>query len=107
MRKFIFILVIFLGAAFVYLSFGELESIARTLRQGNLWFILLAILIQFVWLLVSGLTLHSLYHVLDVRDTVYRLSLLSAAATFVNVVAPSAGVGGVEVGVSVGVHLAG
>ena len=100
MRKFIFILVIFLGAAFVYLSFGELESIARTLRQGNLWFILLAILIQFVWLLVSGLTLHSLYHVLDVRDTVYRLSLLSAAATFVNVVAPSAGVGGVAVFIS-------
>ncbi|HSB02350.1 MAG TPA: hypothetical protein VLE49_16990, partial [Anaerolineales bacterium] len=30
MRKFIIVVVLFLGAAFVYLSFGELESIAHT-----------------------------------------------------------------------------
>jgi len=100
MQKFIFILVIFLGAAFLYLSFGELESIARTLRQGNLWFIFLAVLIQIAWLLTSGLTIHSLYNMLGMKDSVYRLALLSAAATFVNVIAPSVGVGGVAVFIS-------
>lgn len=100
MRKFIFILVLFLGAAFIYLSFGEIESIARTLQQGNLWFILLAILIQLAWFLVVGLTLQGLYHVLGMKDTVYRLSLLSASATFVNIVAPSGGMGGVAVFIS-------
>jgi len=35
MRKIIFILVLFLAAAFVYLSFGELESVVETLQHGN------------------------------------------------------------------------
>ena len=64
MRKFIIILIIFLTAALLYLSFGELESIVRTLRRGNLWFLLLALLIQSSWFLVSGLTYLSLYHLL-------------------------------------------
>jgi uncharacterized protein (TIRG00374 family) len=100
MRKFIFILVIFLGAAFVYLSFSELESIVRTLQQGNLWFILLAVLIQLVWFVVAGLIFQSLYHVLGMENTVYRFSLLAASALFINIVTPSAGVGGVAVFIS-------
>jgi uncharacterized protein (TIRG00374 family) len=100
MRKFIFILVIFLGAALVYLSFSELESIVRTLQQGNLWFILLAVLIQLVWFLVAGLIFQSLYHVLGMENTVYRFSLLAASALFINIVTPSAGVGGVAVFIS-------
>jgi uncharacterized protein (TIRG00374 family) len=97
MRKFIFILIIFLTAALVYLSFGELESIMRTLRQGNLWFLLLALLIQSSWFLVSGLTYLSLYRLLRMDGTIYKLSLLSAASNFVSTVAPSAGMGGVVV----------
>jgi uncharacterized protein (TIRG00374 family) len=100
MRKFIFILVIFLGAAFVYLSFSELESILRTLRQGNFWFILLAVLIQLAWFLLAGLIFQSLYHVLGMENTVYRFSLLAASALFINIVTPSAGVGGVAVFIS-------
>jgi uncharacterized protein (TIRG00374 family) len=94
MRKFIFILVLFLGAAFVYLSFGELESIARTLRYGNFWFLLLAALIQFAWFLMMGLIYRSLYYVLDMDESVTKLSLLSASATFVNIVAPTIGMSG-------------
>jgi uncharacterized protein (TIRG00374 family) len=100
MRTFIFILVIFLGAAFVYLSFSELESILRTLRQGNFWFILLAVLIQLAWFLLAGLIFQSLYHVLGMENTVYRFSLLAASALFINIVTPSAGVGGVAVFIS-------
>ena len=100
MRKFIFILVIFLGAALVYLSFSELESIVRTLQQGNFWFILLAILIQFVWFFVAGLIFQALYRALGMEDTVYRFSLLAASALFINIVTPSAGVGGVAVFIS-------
>jgi glycosyltransferase 2 family protein len=97
MRKFIFILIIFLTAALVYLSFGELESIMRTLRQGNLWFLLLAIIIQSSWFFVSGLTYLSLYRLLGVDGTLYKLSLLSAASNFVSTVAPSAGMSGIVV----------
>ena len=94
MRKFIFILLLFLGAAFVYLSFGELESILETLQHGNIWFILLAVLIQLGWFLMIGLIYRSLYHALDMDESLTRLSLLAASATFVNIVAPTIGMSG-------------
>ena len=76
------------------------KALSRTLQQGNFWFILLAVLIQFAWFLVAGLIFQSLYHVLGMEDTIYRLSLLAASAIFVNIVAPSAGVGGMAVFIS-------
>ncbi len=100
MRKFILIIVLFLGAAFVYLSFGELQTILRTLQQGNFWFVLIALIVQFGWFAIAGLTFRSLYHVLGIDETVYKLSLLSAAANFVNIVAPSAGMGGMAIYIS-------
>ena len=94
MRKFIFIVVLFLGVAFIYLSFSELESILRTLRYGNLWFLLLAVMIELTWFLVMGLVYRSLYDVLGMQESIYRLALLSASATFVNIVAPTIGMSG-------------
>ncbi|HLE92100.1 MAG TPA: lysylphosphatidylglycerol synthase domain-containing protein, partial [Anaerolineales bacterium] len=97
MRKVIIVLILFLGAAFVYLSFGELESILGTLRQGNFWFVLLAILIQLGWIFVTGLTYLSIFRLLGLQGTAYKLSLLATGANFVNIVAPSGGMGGVAV----------
>jgi glycosyltransferase 2 family protein len=97
MRKFAFILILFLGAAFVYLSFGELQTILETLRQGNFWFVLLALLVQLAWFAVAGLTFRSLYLLLGIEENVQKLALLSAAANFVNIVAPSAGMGGMAI----------
>lgn len=95
MRNFLFIVVLFLGAALVYPSFGELENIVETLQQGNFWFILLAFLIQLGWILMTGLTYLSLYRLLGLHGTAGKLSVVAAAANFVNIVAPSAGMGGV------------
>ena len=100
MRKFIFILLVFLSAALLYLSFGELESILETIQHGNLWFVFLALLLQCAWFFVSGSTYLSLYRLLGLDGTVYKFSLMSAAATFVNTVAPSAGMGGTVVFIS-------
>lgn len=100
MRKFIFIIVLFLGAAFVYLSFGELQTILQTLRQGNFWFVLIALLFQFGWFAVAGLIFRSLYLLMGIEESPYKLALLTAAANFVNIVAPSAGMGGMAVFIS-------
>lgn len=100
MRKFIVLLVIFLAASFVYLSFGEIQIIVQTLQKGNIWFVLLAILIQCGWFFVTGLTYLSLYRILGMDVTIYRMALMSAAANFVNVIAPSAGMGGMAVFIS-------
>jgi glycosyltransferase 2 family protein len=97
MRNFIFIIVLFLGATFVFLSFGELQSILDTLRYGNFWFLLIGFLTQLGWIFVSGLTFLSLYRLVGLDGTAPKLSLLAAAATFVNIVAPSAGMGGAAV----------
>jgi len=100
MRKFIILLVLFLGASFVYLSFGEIETIARTIRMGNIWFVLLGILIQCGWFMVAGLTYLSLYRLLGMDGTLYKMALMSAAANFVSTVMPSAGMGGMAVFIS-------
>lgn len=97
MRKFLLIVVLFLGAAFVYLSFGEIETILQTLQKGNAWFVLLAVLIQCCWFLVAGMIFKSLYELLGLNNSVRELSTMFAAANFVNIVAPSAGVGGMAV----------
>ena len=95
MRKFLVVLVLFLGVAFVIVSFSELEKIVETLKKGNLWFLLLALLLQGLWFLVSGKTYRSIYKLLGLDDSLYNLTRLAAASNFVNVVAPSAGFSGI------------
>ena len=55
MRKFVFIIVLFLGATLVFLSFSELGSIVETLQQATMRFIVLAMFLQLIWFLVAGL----------------------------------------------------
>ena len=100
MRKFIVLVVVFLAAAFVYLSLGEIQSTLQTLQKGNFWFILLAILMQGGWFIVQGLIYLSLYRILGLRETIQKMTLMSAAANFVNIIAPSAGMGGMAVFIS-------
>jgi len=97
MRKFIVVFVMFVGIAFVILSFGEIRTIVETLQKANLWFLLLALALQISWFVVSGLTFRSIYNLLELEESLQELTLLAAAANFVNVIAPSAGMGGVVV----------
>ena len=97
MRKFIVLLILFLGAVFVILSFSELERTVQTLKQGNLWFILLAFLIQIGWFFLVGITYRSLYRLLGMCESIPNLTKVAAAAIFVNVVMPTAGVGGIAI----------
>ena len=97
MRKFLVVLVLFLGIAFIIVSFSELEKIVETLKKGNLWFLILALLLQGVWFVVSGNTYRSIYKLLGINDSIYNLTLLAAASNFVNVIAPSAGFSGIAV----------
>ena len=97
MRKFIFILVIFLSAALVYLSFGEIESIVETIQRGNLWFVLLGLILYFGWFAITGLTYQSLYRLLGLDGPLHKFMLLAASVNFVNTIAPSAGMSGTAV----------
>src|SRR5262245_16129578 len=100
MRKFIFLLLLFLAATFIYVSFAELESIADTLQRGNFWFMLLAILFELGWLVSTGYIILSLYRILGMDGTLYKMSLMFAAGSFVSTLMPSGGMSGVAVFIS-------
>lgn len=100
MRKFFLIVIVFLTAGFVYLSFGEIESIAETLQRGNIWFILLALLIECGWFILAGFMIHALYRIVGLDEPLKKMALLFAAGTFVGTVMPSAGMGAVAVFIS-------
>lgn len=97
MRKIMVVLVLFLGVAFILLSFSELENTVATLQKGNVWFILLAFLVQIGWFFLVGITYRSIYRLLGMRESILNLTQVAAAATFVNVVTPTAGVGGIAI----------
>lgn len=97
MRKFFVLLFLFLGVLFVIFSFSELEQTIATLRQGDLRYILLALLIQIGWFFLVGITYRSLYRLLGMGESILNLTKVAAAATFVNVVMPTAGVGGIAI----------
>ncbi len=95
MKKLILVVVLFLGIAVIVLSFGELETIMSTLKKAHLGYFLLAIVVQFIWFLTSGRMYKSVYRLLGLDESIVVLSRIAAAANFINIVAPTAGMGGV------------
>jgi uncharacterized protein (TIRG00374 family) len=95
MRKFIAVFILFLGIVVVALSFSELETILKTLQHAHMRYFFLAIVIQAVWFLVLGRMYQATYHLLNLEETTITLSRIATAANFINVVAPTAGVGGI------------
>ena len=95
MKKLFVIVVLFLGAIVVALSFSELETILLTLQKAHLRYFLLAILIQLIWFITTGRMYQSIFHLLGIHEDVLTLSRIATAANFVNVVMPTAGMGGV------------
>ncbi|HRQ24506.1 MAG TPA: lysylphosphatidylglycerol synthase transmembrane domain-containing protein [Anaerolineales bacterium] len=95
MKKIISILVLFLGVIVVALSFSELETILETIERARLRYFLLAILVQSLWFITTGRMYQSIFHLLGIHEGVLTLSRIAAAANFINIVAPTAGAGGV------------
>jgi glycosyltransferase 2 family protein len=100
MRKLVFIIVLFLGATLVFLSFSELGSIVETLQQATMRYIVLGMFFELIWFLVAGLNYKTLYKVLGLDESVKKLVLLHASANFVNTIAPTGGAGGMAVFIS-------
>ena len=97
MKKFVVVVFLCLGVVLIILSFSELEDILSTLQTANPWYLALALGIQLVWFAVLGLTFKSIYGMLGLKESMRRLTLVATAGGFVNVVAPSAGIGGMAV----------
>ncbi len=95
MKKLFVIVILFLGIAVVAISFSELETIMLTLKKAHLTFFILAIIVQLVWFITTARMYQSIFHLLGVHESTLTLSRIATAANFINVVAPTAGVGGI------------
>lgn len=97
MRNFIFLLVLFLAVVFVFLSFSEIQNIWATLEKSNWIFLTVAFFFEGLWLYNSSVVIGSIYRLLELKETRKQLFLMQTAANFVNVIAPSVGIGGMAV----------
>jgi len=97
MRKPILIIVTFLSVGLVFLSFSELQQIIDILSHANLKFIFGALTVQLIWLYNMGVTFKSLYWLIEIKENSFHLAKVSTAANFINIVAPTLGVGGMAI----------
>jgi uncharacterized protein (TIRG00374 family) len=97
MRKILIILLILLGLYFLFARQNEVEQVLFTLQKGQWQWLALAFVAQFGYILNIGASLRAIYKLLGMDEKIGRLALLGAAANFVIVVAPSAGMGGLAV----------
>jgi uncharacterized protein (TIRG00374 family) len=97
MRKIVIVIVLFLGIALILLSFSELKNISETLKHSNWRFLAVALFFECLWLYNVAITFGVLYRLVGLQEEKKRLFLVSTAALFVNVIAPTAGIGGIAV----------
>jgi glycosyltransferase 2 family protein len=97
MRKIILVIVALLTIVFVVYSLTELQNILDTLKKSNLIFILVAFIFEVICLYNTSATFGALYRLVGLEESRWRLFLMTTAANFVNLIAPSGGVGGIAV----------
>lgn len=90
-------IVALLAVAFVIFSFAELQNILDTLKKSKLVFLLVAFIFEIICLCNSSATFGALYRLVGLQESGWRLFLMTTAANFVNLIAPSGGVGGIAV----------
>jgi uncharacterized protein (TIRG00374 family) len=91
MRKFIVAVVLMIGVVYFIARMAELESIGRTMRQGELSYLSLAVFAELLWLIVLAANFWIIFRALGLKERIQTISVLATAAYFVNIVAPVLG----------------
>ena len=97
MRKIIVALVLLLAIVFVFLRFSELQDFLTTLHHSNYRFLIAAFVVELIWMFNSATDYGSIYRLVGLKEKTRHLVLVATAANFVNVIAPSVGIGGMAV----------
>jgi uncharacterized protein (TIRG00374 family) len=100
MRKLIIPIILLLGLVFIFINIAEVQEIVETLQRGELGFIILAFGIQLLWTLNVAASYHTVYRAVGLDEKLAKLYVLVLGANFLNVIAPSGGVGGIAVFIS-------
>lgn len=102
MRRVIVVIILLLAVGLVIFSLSELKNVIETLQKAHPWYLGLALLVQTLWFFVLGWVFQSIYSALGLHESRRRLTLVAAASSFVSIVTPSAGVGGLALFVADG-----
>lgn len=97
MRKIVLVIVVLLALVFIVFSMAELQNIRNTLREANINFLMMAFLFEIICLCNTSATFYVLYQMVGLKESLGQLFLMASAASFVNLIAPTAGVGGIAV----------
>ncbi len=91
MRKLILLIILFLTVGFVIASLSDIQESMASLRMGNWRFIVMAALLEGLWLINIGASYQAIYGIVGLRESRRRLAYLSTAANFLSVIAPAPG----------------
>jgi len=97
MRTFLIALVLLLAVVFTIGRLTEAQQVVDTLRRGDWRWLFAAALLQLVFTVNVAASLRAIYRALGLEEKIEKLVPLTAAAFFVNVVAPMAGMSGIAV----------
>jgi uncharacterized protein (TIRG00374 family) len=100
MRKTLIAVVLLLAIILIIGQFAEVQAIVETLQRGDWRYILMAMAVEMVWLLNIAASYQAIYSATGLSERIEKLVLLAAAANFVNVVAPTVGMGGMAIFIS-------
>ena len=97
MKKFVLAVLLLLTVVFFITRAAELQTLLETIQQADWRFIALAMLVQFVWLLNVAASAYTIHRALGLDVRFGRIALLTGASTFVNIITPAAGMGGIGI----------
>lgn len=94
MKKVLQVIIAILAVVYVVVSFTQIEQIATALQKGNWPFLVLAFLVEGGVLVNTAYTYRAVYRLMGAEESVRQLFKIGTASTFVNIIAPSGGLGG-------------
>jgi uncharacterized protein (TIRG00374 family) len=100
MRRILVIIIVVLTVSLIVARFTEIQSMIETLQNANLRFFVIAVGFQFMWFLGLANVYRTLYRIMGIVESIRHLASVAISANFINVVAPSGGVGGMAIFVS-------
>jgi uncharacterized protein (TIRG00374 family) len=97
MRKFIVAVVLMLTILFVIGQFTELQTLIETIRRGDWRYLIIGLILEAAWLCNMGASYLAIYRLLGINEKIENTIIMSTAAYFLSVVAPSVGMSGAAV----------
>jgi len=100
MRKIFVTFALVAGIIFIITQIQDFGSILETIQRSKLRYLFAAIIVESIWLVNVAALYRTIYRVIGIKESLKQMILIAAAANFVNVVTPTAGVGGMAVFIS-------